>query len=178
MTVFGIPNIGITIKLDTDIRQLTNAILASGNALLREAGRLFKPHGITAAQFNVLSLLSDAPAGLRPSELTQALVVDPSSTTYVIDRMEALGWLQRLDDQRDRRASLIKLTPAGKDLHAKVAPLYAAALRETLQSLDAARIAPLSAALSEIQQAAHAAVSTVLGSPLVSRQAAQLKRTS
>ena len=154
-------------KADNDIRRLTTAIVSSGNALLREAGRLFKPHGISAAQFNVLNLLADAPEGLRPSDLTEALVVDPSSTTYLMDRMEELDWLQRLEDKRDRRATLLLLTPAGREMHKRVAPLYAAALRETLRGLDTARIAPLADALVEIQQAAHAAVDSVLSSRLV-----------
>jgi DNA-binding MarR family transcriptional regulator len=157
-------------KADMAIRRLTNAIVSSGNALLREAGRLFKPHGITAAQFNVLNLLADAPRGLRPSELTAALVVDPSSTTYVLDRMEVLGWLRRHADPRDRRATLIGLTAAGRKLHRRVTPCYVAALRETLRGLDGAKIVPLTAALGEIQQAAHAAVTTVLGASRANRR--------
>lgn len=168
--------IGMPITSDQDIRRLTSAIVSSGNALLREAGRLFKPHGITAIQFNVLNLLIDAPNGLRPSELTEALVVDASSTTYVMDRMEALGWLHRLRDKTDRRALLISLTPAGREIHARVAPLYDAALRETLRSLDATRISPLADALSEIQQAAHTAVTTVLATPLAKPQVPRGKK--
>lgn len=162
MTLFEISNFEIYIKPITDIGQLTNAIVSAGNALLQEAGRLFKPHGISAAQFNVLNLLADASGGLRPSDLTQALVVDPSSTTYVLDRMETLGWLRRADDHDDRRAWRIVLTPAGRKLHERVAPLYAAALQQTMRGLDATRLAPLADALGEIQHAAHAAVDSVL----------------
>jgi len=112
----------------------------------------------------VLSLLVDAPDGLRPSDLAKALVVDPSSTTYAMDRMEELGWLRRQDDREDRRALRIAVTPAGRAVYARVAPLYLAALRETLRALGPTRIAPLTAALGQIQQAAHAAVTTVLDS--------------
>jgi DNA-binding MarR family transcriptional regulator len=151
-------------KSDANVQRLTNAIVASGSALLREAGRLFKPHGISAAQFNVLSLLADEPGGLRPSTLTAALVVEASSTTYVLDRMEELGWLKRIEDEDDRRALRIVLTKAGQALHAKVAPLYAAALREMLRNLDPANIVPMADALLEIQRAAHDAVDRVLAS--------------
>lgn len=139
--------------------------MSTGNTLLREAGRLFKPHGISAAQFNVLNLLAEYPEGLRPSDLTQALVVDPSSITYVLDRMEDLGWLRRATDTVDRRAWRIVLTPQGCELHSRVAPLYVAALRQTLRSFAADRIEPLTHALSEIQNAAHAAVDSVLTAP-------------
>jgi DNA-binding MarR family transcriptional regulator len=112
-------------------------------------------------QFNVLHLLADS-GGMRPSDLTEALVVDASSTTYLIDRMEALGWIRRLEDRTDRRAWQIVMTPEGRKLHARVAPLYEAALRETLRGLDPTRINPMAQALGEIQQAAHAAVGIVL----------------
>jgi MarR family transcriptional regulator for hemolysin len=162
LTLIGIPNIGITIKSEPDIRRLINAIVSAGNTLLREAGRLFKSHKITAAQFNVLILLSEAPEGLRASDLTAALVVDPSSITYVLDRMEARGWLRRAADHEDRRASRIVLTAAGRDLHGQVAPLYFAALQATLRGFAPDKIGPLTEALGKIQEAAHAAVDTVL----------------
>ena len=155
---------------ENDIRRLTNAIVSTGNTLLREAGRLFKPHGISAAQFNVLNLLAESPEGLRPSDLTQALVVDPSSVTYVLDRMEELRWLRRATDAADRRALRIVLTASGRELHSRVTPLYVMALRQTLRSFDAGRIEPLTRALSEIQQAAHAAVDSVLTAPPPARR--------
>ena len=145
-----------------DIRQLTHAVVAAGNALLREANRLFKRHGISAVQFNVLNLLADEPEGLRPSDITGALVVDASSTTYVLDRMEALGWVQRIDHRDDRRAYRVVLTPAGRDLHGRIVPEYQAALKLTVQQVGARRIAPLIAELAEIQRAAHAAVDAVI----------------
>lgn len=154
---------------DDEIRRFTRAILSSSHALLREAGRLFKPRGISAAQFNALNLLASAPAGLRPSELTAALVVDASSTTYVVDRMESFGWLRRLDDQADRRAWRIVLTRAGREMHSEVAPIYAAALRSMLQSLDRGAIAPLCASLEAIPRAARSAVDTVLGAEVAAR---------
>lgn len=170
LTLVGIPNIGFCIKSEPDIRRLTNAIVSAGNTLLREAGRLFKSHKITAAQFNVLILLSEAPAGLRASDLTAALVVDPSSITYVLDRMEARGWLRRVADHDDRRASRIVLTAAGRDLHRQVAPLYFAALQETLRGFSPDKIGPLTEALGKIQEAAHAAVDTVLATTPRRRQ--------
>lgn len=173
LTLIGIPNIGIRIKSENDIRRLTNAIVSTGNTLLREAGRLFKRHGISAAQFNVLNLLEESPAGLRPSDLTQALVVDPSSITYVLDRMEELGWLRRAADRQDRRASRVVLTAAGRELHRRVAPLYLAALRQTLHGFGPGGIEPLIRSLGEIRQAAHAAVDTVLAAPRPRRDPAR-----
>ena len=114
-------------------------------------------------QFNVLNLLTGAPSGMRPTSLTEALVVDASSTTYVIDRMESLGWIKRTEDPSDRRANLIVLTNAGRRMHSRVSPLYLAALREMLRGLDPERLGSLARALAEIQATAHKAVDAVLG---------------
>lgn len=89
-------------------------------------------------------------------------MVDPSSVTYVLDRMESRGWLRRAADHADRRAWRIVLTAAGRDLHRQVAPLYFAALQETLRGFEPGKIEPLTEALGKIQEAAHAAVDTVL----------------
>ncbi len=99
---------------------------------------------------------------MRPTSLTEALVVDASSTTYVIDRMESLGWIKRTEDRSDRRANLIVLTNAGRRMHSKVSPLYLAALREMLSGLDPERLSSMAKALAEIQATAHEAVDAVL----------------
>jgi len=138
--------------------------------LVREANRLFKPLGISAVQFNVLNLLKDAPAGLRPTQLTRALVVDASSTTYVLDRMEALGWIGRAEDKADRRANVIRLTPAGQRMHATVAPLYLAALGEMLRRLDPAPLPLLAQALDAIRGAAQSAVDRTQADPPAARK--------
>lgn len=156
---------------------MTSAIVATASALLREANRLFRPHGITAVQFNVLNLLSDERRGLRPTDLTAALVVDPSSTTYVLDRMEAVGWLRRVDDADDRRVWRIVLTPSGRALHTQVIPLYRAALRATMRGLPADQIAPLTKALGQIQDAATAAVESVLDQPAVAPRKVRRSRS-
>ncbi len=162
LDLFGIPIIGFHINSEPEIRILTSAIVSTGNALVREAGRLFKEHGISAVQFNVLNLLIRAPSGMRPTGLTEALVVDASSTTYVIDRLESLGWIKRTEDPIDRRANLIVLTNAGRRMHSKVSPLYLAALREMLSGLDSERLSFMAKALAEIQATAHEAVDAVL----------------
>ncbi len=146
------------------IENLTSAIISSGGALLREAGRLFKPYRISAAQFNVLNVLAEARQGMSSTALAKELVVDPSSATYVVDRMVELGWVKREEDPEDRRAWCIGLTPLGRKFHGQVAPLYLAALREMARGLDPQVIVPLTAALHEIQRAAHGAVSTILAS--------------
>lgn len=146
----------------TAVKILTNAMVSGGNGLLREANRLFRPYGVTAAYFNVLNLLIDAPEGLRPSELTRSLVVDPSSTTYVLDQMEKRGWIKREREPADRRAYRVCIVAAGKRLHAQVAPLYQAALTEMAQGINERDAELVSKTILKVQHAAAAAIDRII----------------
>ena len=85
---------------------LVQDIVATADLLLRESQRLFRPQGLTAAQFNVLNLLAGCGdgAGLSQRELADLLVVDRSNVTGLIDRMETAGWVRRADDPSDRKS--------------------------------------------------------------------------
>ena len=107
--------------------KLIHDIVATADVFLRESARLFRPHGLTAAQFNVLNLLAarEEEAGFSQRELADALVVDRSNVTGLVDRMESAGWVRRENDAADRRVYRVRLTAAGKKLWQKVAPGYA-----------------------------------------------------
>jgi MarR family 2-MHQ and catechol resistance regulon transcriptional repressor len=89
-------------------------VLATAQALQKEAQRIFKPHGLTAAQFNVLHLLSGQPAGMRASDLARALIVDPSNVTGLLKRMKQVGLLKELENSHDRRQHVVALSAKGR----------------------------------------------------------------
>jgi MarR family 2-MHQ and catechol resistance regulon transcriptional repressor len=89
-------------------------VLATAQALQKEAQRIFKPHGLTAAQFNVLHLLSAQAAGMRASDLARALIVDPSNVTGLLKRMKQVGLLKELENSHDRRQHVVALSAKGR----------------------------------------------------------------
>ena len=117
--------------------KLVHDIVSTADLFLRESTRLFRPLGLTAAQFNVLNLLAapDAERGLSQRELADMLVVDRSNVTGLIDRMEKAGWVKRADDPSDRRVYRVQLTSAGRKLWQKVAPAYADVVRQVTERL-------------------------------------------
>ncbi len=134
--------------------ELTTAVVATADALLRESHRLFRPHGLTAAQFNVLNVLSDRADGLSQRELGDVLVVDRSNITGLLDRMGEAGWVQRRDDPADRRVYRVTLTPAGRRLWAKVEPRYRAVASQVVEGLSVVQRTQCLAALKHMEQAA------------------------
>jgi len=120
----------------TDLgHELTRAVLTTADVFLREGQRLFRPHGITAAQYNVLSVLAAAGEGISQRELGDVLVVDRSNVTGLVDRMEKAGWVRRTDDPADRRVYRVMLTSAGRRLWEKIAPAYEAVVLQVVEGL-------------------------------------------
>jgi DNA-binding MarR family transcriptional regulator len=121
----------------TPASRLLHDIVATADLFLRESMRLFRPLGLSAAQFNVLNILGlgGGDRGLSQRELADALVVDRSNVTGLIDRMEAAGWVRRADDAEDRRVYRVRLTAAGRRLWEKAAPAYAEVVRQVTARL-------------------------------------------
>jgi DNA-binding MarR family transcriptional regulator len=140
--------------LSADAQKLVHDIVATADLFLRESTRLFRPHGLTAAQFNVLNLLAGRSDGQGYSqrELADTLVVDRSNVTGLLDRMETAGWVRRADDPNDRRVYRVQLTAAGKKLWQKVAPGYADVVAQVTARLGEKQMADTLALLRVLQE--------------------------
>lgn len=91
-------------------------------------------------------LLHLAQAGpLTPTELAQHLARAPSTLSAKLAALQAQGLLARQADEHDGRRTQVWLSPAGRD-----------ALAESLQVLDAGRLADAAARLSAAER--HAVV--------------------
>ncbi len=134
--------------------QLVSAVMATADAFLREGRRLFRPHGLSAAQYNLLNVVAESPDGLSQRELSDFLVVDRSNVTGLLDRMEAAGWVQRRDHPEDRRAYRVVLTPAGRKLWEKITPVYLSAVAQVTRGLTAKRMQECLGVLRVLEAAA------------------------
>jgi DNA-binding MarR family transcriptional regulator len=95
---------------------LVAQVLRAAQTFEKEAHRLFKPHGLSVAQFNVLIQLSRAPEGIRASDLARGLVVDPSNVTGLLKRMKRLGLVREVENTGDQRRHVVTWTPKGRSL--------------------------------------------------------------
>ncbi len=73
-------------------------------------------HGLQVGEFDVLAALrrGGEPFSVKPSALARAQMLSPAGMTNRLDRLEALGFVERRPDPDDRRSSLIVLTDAGR----------------------------------------------------------------
>jgi DNA-binding MarR family transcriptional regulator len=70
---------------------------------------------VSPTQLRVLTMLRDNPA-LNVNGLADGLRVGASSASRMCDRLEALGFLRRESDPRDRREVQLRLTATATDL--------------------------------------------------------------
>lgn len=135
---------------------LVVAVLSTAEAFLRESQRLFRPLGLTGAQFNVLNLLAEAAGGVSQRELGDRLLVDRSNVTGLLDRMEKAGWVRRKDHPEDRRIYLITLTPAGRALWMKANALYREVIAQMTAGLPAKQMEACIETLGTLERGASA----------------------
>jgi len=86
---------------------------------LRKAiGKTFADYGLQPGEFDVMATLrrSGEPYQLSPTELFKSMMVSSGTMTNRVDRLEKAGLVERIPDERDRRATLIHLTPKGFSL--------------------------------------------------------------
>ena len=82
----------------------------------RRASREGFGTSVTHGQFRVLRTLDRTGHALRLSELAAQLGIVPRSATSVVDDLEAAGLVERQPDPNDRRATLVDLTPDGRQI--------------------------------------------------------------
>lgn len=133
---------------------LVSAVMATADGFLRESHRLFRPLGLTGAQYNLLNVLAGSDGGLSQRGISDRLVVDRSNVTGLIDRMEKAGWVKRTDDPKDRRVYRVLLTPAGRKLWEKVTPRYQAVVAQVTRAVPERRMREVVAVLRELERAA------------------------
>lgn len=96
--------------LNSAHRRLQQWIAAQQAAAAGEGGTAPSP-----AHSGVLFLL-DRADGATMSELAQALDLVPSAVSGLVQRMEALGWVQRRPCPQDARTQRVWLRPEGRAL--------------------------------------------------------------
>jgi DNA-binding MarR family transcriptional regulator len=82
---------------------------------------------VRPAHFTVFQHLP--PAGMRLTDLAEAALLTKQSMGYLVDDLEALGYVERVPEPGDRRAKLVRLTARGRQVDDTV--------RAVIQNLEA-----------------------------------------
>jgi len=91
-------------------------ILRTNDQFQIEFARLFREHGLTSAQYNVLRILRGEGNPLPILEIASRLVAVVPGITGLVDRLEEAGWVSRTRCETDRR--VVYVAPTAKALRA------------------------------------------------------------
>jgi len=128
-------------------------LLACSHLLESEVrGRLRTQYGTTLPRFDLMAQLDRAPDGMKMSELSRHMMVTNGNITGITDQLERDGLVERVKVATDRRSSIIRLTPKGKNLFSKLAASHEHWIQSLLAGMPASTHTALLDSLGELKR--------------------------
>ena len=120
-------------------------LLRTTDVMVRRESDLLKAAGLTFSQYNVLRILLGAgPDGLKCADVAERMVTRDPDVTRLLDRLESQGLAARQRSAQDRRVVTTRITPAGRELLARLDRPTEALLEQQLGHLSRAQMRTLS----------------------------------
>jgi DNA-binding MarR family transcriptional regulator len=109
-----------------------------GRILDKRVEEVYARYGLNQSQFAVLAALRRAgePYCLSPTQLYNGLLISSGAMTNRLERLAALGYIERVPDPGDGRSMLVALTKKGKRLIERVLRPHYDNERLLLSALD------------------------------------------
>jgi MarR family transcriptional regulator, 2-MHQ and catechol-resistance regulon repressor len=82
--------------------------------------RLFRKHGLTSSQYNVLRILRGEGKPLPALEVADRMVAAVPGITGLVDRLEAMGFVTRERSTEDRRVIFVAVTEKALEILARI----------------------------------------------------------
>lgn len=92
-------------------------------------------HELSQGEFAIMEALYHR-GPLLLGEVQRKILVSSGGVTYLVDRLEADGLVERRECPTDRRARYAALTPKGRQLMKRIFPEHAAALERAVAGLS------------------------------------------
>jgi DNA-binding MarR family transcriptional regulator len=105
----------------------------------------------TLPRFDLMAQLERAPKGLKMGELSRRMMVTGGNVTGITDMLEKEGLVERAADPADRRAWLVRLTPAGRRAFAAMAEEHERWIVESFRELSGREMATVAALLARLK---------------------------
>lgn len=136
------------------LRLLTCTTLIEGS--IRR--RLRERFGETLPRFDLLAQLAKVPEGMTLSELSRRMMVSNGNLTALVERLVAAGLIERQTSPSDRRAQVVRLSPAGAEAFARMAAEHEGWILQMTAGLTADESEQLMRLLARLKGSAKAAL--------------------
>jgi len=110
----------------------------------------------TLPRFDLMSQLERHPEGLRMGELSRRMMVTGGNVTGIADQLVREGLVTREAPPDDRRAFVVKLTPAGRKAFLRMAGAHEAWVARLFAGLTAVERRQLHALLAKLKDSTTA----------------------
>lgn len=119
---------------DLDLR-LFRIWLKASKAVITNIKNDIESHKINSENFMILELLySKGPHPVQ--KISEVFSIPSGSITYVVDKLEKKGLVERQPNPNDRRASNVVLTKEGRALFDEIFPKHVATISENLSFIS------------------------------------------
>lgn len=103
--------------LDCSSMGIVGRVRRTSNAWKRQMDKVFKEHGLTAIEFDILATMRRSePAGVTPTELYKTLMISSGAVSTRIEQLVKAGLVERISSEHDRRSCKVTLTAKGIEL--------------------------------------------------------------
>ena len=107
----------------------------SCKVILDEAHQLIDKYGLNPTEFGVLELLYHR--GRQPiQKIGSKILLRSGSMTYVVDKLEKRGFLERVFCAEDKRVTYISITEAGVELIESIFPEHSKNIESLMSGLS------------------------------------------
>lgn len=104
----------------TPAMSAVTSIMRVQQILMARLNSLLAPYELTFPRYEALMLLYYSRRGSLPlGKMGDRLQVHRTSVTNTIDGLERLGYVERLPHEQDRRTTLARITPKGREVAEK-----------------------------------------------------------
>jgi len=106
--------------------------------------------GLNITQYRLLKMLSESD-GHRLTTMSARLLVAKSTITRVVDQLEAINWVRRVADKKDRRAQRVVLTPIGAEMCSRIEQDHRESLEQLFSGFSGAELQELNLLLDRLR---------------------------
>ncbi|MCG7342689.1 MarR family transcriptional regulator [Sporosarcina sp. ACRSL] len=107
----------------------------ASKVVLEEANKTIESFKLNPTEFAVLELLYHK--GRQPiQKIGQKILLSSGSMTYVVDKLEKKGLLERVFCKEDKRVTFMSITEAGKELIEEIFPTHEEKIKELMSALS------------------------------------------
>lgn len=136
----------------------TNLIESSVRSHLRQE------FDITLPRFDLMAQLERVPEGMKMGELSRRMMVTGGNVTGITDQLVEEGLVARLDNPKDRRAYIVKLTSKGRKAFDEMAKAHEQWIVELFAGLDSEQCDQLHELLAKLKTHLAAAATANIAS--------------